>query len=169
MNRGSLFYLEGEFLSINEIKFSSLKSFFTRYKTTVCVSSPQESINTGPFLMKSTCRRCGGRGSIISSPCALCRGTGQNKKRQTVAVPVPAGGFFHSRTCVVANGTTQSELKHVKKTEVFFSSMKTQSLSVTTACKADDFLFFPIFPKELTMVKQSGWQWEAEKSSSPSG
>ncbi|XP_075869168.1 dnaJ homolog subfamily A member 3, mitochondrial-like isoform X2 [Nelusetta ayraudi] len=56
-----------------------------------CNGTGMESINTGPFLMKSTCRRCGGRGSIISSPCALCRGTGQNKKRQTVAVPVPAG------------------------------------------------------------------------------
>ena len=53
----------------------------------------QESVNTGPFMMRTPCRRCGGRGSIIITHCALCRGTGQTKKRQTVTVPVPAGRF----------------------------------------------------------------------------
>lgn len=53
----------------------------------------QESVNTGPFMMRTTCRRCGGKGSIINTPCALCRGSGQTKKRQTVTVPVPAGRF----------------------------------------------------------------------------
>uniref|UniRef100_A0A3B4UJQ4 DnaJ heat shock protein family (Hsp40) member A3b n=1 Tax=Seriola dumerili TaxID=41447 RepID=A0A3B4UJQ4_SERDU len=52
---------------------------------------PEESINTGPFMMRTTCRRCGGKGSIITTPCALCRGSGQTKKRQKVTVPVPAG------------------------------------------------------------------------------
>ncbi|XP_062244674.1 dnaJ homolog subfamily A member 3, mitochondrial-like isoform X1 [Platichthys flesus] len=56
-----------------------------------CNGTGVESINTGPFLMRSTCRRCGGKGSIITTPCALCRGSGQTKKRQTVTVPVPAG------------------------------------------------------------------------------
>nr|XP_019965729.1 PREDICTED: dnaJ homolog subfamily A member 3, mitochondrial-like [Paralichthys olivaceus] len=56
-----------------------------------CNGTGMESINTGPFLMRSTCRRCGGKGSIITTPCALCRGSGQTKKRQTVTVPVPAG------------------------------------------------------------------------------
>lgn len=53
----------------------------------------QESVNKGPFMMRTTCRRCGGKGSIINTPCALCRGSGQTKKRQTVTVPVPAGRF----------------------------------------------------------------------------
>ncbi|KAI3353443.1 hypothetical protein L3Q82_019967, partial [Scortum barcoo] len=56
-----------------------------------CNGTGMESINTGPFMMRSTCRRCGGKGSIIITPCALCRGSGQTKKRQTVTVPVPAG------------------------------------------------------------------------------
>ncbi|XP_074486913.1 dnaJ homolog subfamily A member 3, mitochondrial-like isoform X2 [Sebastes fasciatus] len=56
-----------------------------------CNGTGMESINTGPFMMRSTCRRCGGKGSIINTPCALCRGSGQTKKRQTVTVPVPAG------------------------------------------------------------------------------
>uniref|UniRef100_A0A3Q3WCJ8 DnaJ homolog subfamily A member 3, mitochondrial n=1 Tax=Mola mola TaxID=94237 RepID=A0A3Q3WCJ8_MOLML len=56
-----------------------------------CNGTGMESINTGPFMMRSTCRRCGGKGSIVNTPCALCRGSGQTKKRQTVTVPVPAG------------------------------------------------------------------------------
>ena len=42
-------------------------------------------------MMRSACRRCGGRGSIMTTPCVLCRGSGQTKQRQTVKVPVPAG------------------------------------------------------------------------------
>uniref|UniRef100_A0AAR2J6Y9 DnaJ homolog subfamily A member 3, mitochondrial n=2 Tax=Pygocentrus nattereri TaxID=42514 RepID=A0AAR2J6Y9_PYGNA len=56
-----------------------------------CNGTGMESINTGPFMMRSTCRRCGGRGSIMITPCVMCRGTGQTKQRHTVTVPVPAG------------------------------------------------------------------------------
>ncbi|XDV22191.1 hypothetical protein PO909_027141 [Leuciscus waleckii] len=56
-----------------------------------CNGTGMESISTGPFMMRSTCRRCGGRGSIIITPCVLCRATGQTKQKQTVMVPVPAG------------------------------------------------------------------------------
>ena len=59
---------------------------------TVLAAVPlQETVNTGPFVMRSTCRRCGGKGSVISTPCGGCRGTGQTKQRRTVMVPVPAG------------------------------------------------------------------------------
>ncbi|XP_068003076.1 dnaJ homolog subfamily A member 3, mitochondrial isoform X2 [Melanerpes formicivorus] len=56
-----------------------------------CNGTGMETINTGPFVMRSTCRRCGGRGSIITTPCLMCRGTGQTKQKKTVMVPVPAG------------------------------------------------------------------------------
>uniref|UniRef100_A0A3P8SM59 DnaJ homolog subfamily A member 3, mitochondrial n=1 Tax=Amphiprion percula TaxID=161767 RepID=A0A3P8SM59_AMPPE len=56
-----------------------------------CNGTGMEAINTGPFMMRTTCRRCGGKGSIINTHCALCRGSGQTRKRQTVNVPVPAG------------------------------------------------------------------------------
>lgn len=56
-----------------------------------CNGTGMESVNTGPFMMRTACRRCGGKGSIINTPCAVCRGSGQTKKRQTVAVPVPSG------------------------------------------------------------------------------
>lgn len=49
--------------------------------------------------MRSTCRRCGGRGSIITSPCVVCRGAGQAKQKKKVVIPVPAGGsgLLHTR------------------------------------------------------------------------
>lgn len=56
-----------------------------------CSGSGMETINTGPFVMRSTCRRCGGRGSIITNPCVVCRGAGQAKQKKRVTIPVPAG------------------------------------------------------------------------------
>ncbi|XP_063054604.1 dnaJ heat shock protein family (Hsp40) member A3b isoform X2 [Engraulis encrasicolus] len=56
-----------------------------------CNGTGMESVSTGPFMMRSTCRRCGGRGSIVITPCIMCRGRGQVKQKHTVMVPVPAG------------------------------------------------------------------------------
>ncbi|XP_072838877.2 dnaJ homolog subfamily A member 3, mitochondrial isoform X1 [Pogona vitticeps] len=56
-----------------------------------CNGTGMETINTGPFVMRSTCRRCGGRGSVVTTPCVLCRGSGQTKQKKKVMVPVPAG------------------------------------------------------------------------------
>ncbi|XP_060767353.1 dnaJ heat shock protein family (Hsp40) member A3b [Neoarius graeffei] len=56
-----------------------------------CNGTGMESANAGPFMMRSTCRRCGGRGSIIITPCVMCRGTGLTKQKKTLMVPVPAG------------------------------------------------------------------------------
>uniref|UniRef100_A0A8D0LBN8 DnaJ homolog subfamily A member 3, mitochondrial n=1 Tax=Sphenodon punctatus TaxID=8508 RepID=A0A8D0LBN8_SPHPU len=56
-----------------------------------CNGTGMETVNTGPFVMRSTCRRCGGRGSVMTTPCGLCRGMGQTKQKKTVMVPVPAG------------------------------------------------------------------------------
>ncbi|XP_047435501.1 dnaJ homolog subfamily A member 3, mitochondrial-like isoform X2 [Mugil cephalus] len=75
-----------------------------------CNGTGMESINTGPFMMRSACRRCGGKGAIINTPCTLCRGSGQTKKRQTVTVPVPAG---------VENG--QTVRMSVGKTEILIT------------------------------------------------
>nr|XP_028561306.1 dnaJ homolog subfamily A member 3, mitochondrial isoform X2 [Podarcis muralis] len=56
-----------------------------------CNGTGMETINTGPFVMRSTCRRCGGRGSVMTTPCVMCRGSGQTKQKKVVMVPVPAG------------------------------------------------------------------------------
>lgn len=75
-----------------------------------CVFCPvQETVNTGPFVMRSTCRRCNGKGTVISTPCNSCHGTGQTRQKKTVRVPVPAGETHphtdsHSYTYPVLSG-----------------------------------------------------------------
>ncbi|XP_035993274.1 dnaJ homolog subfamily A member 3, mitochondrial isoform X2 [Fundulus heteroclitus] len=84
-----------------------------------CNGTGMESISTGPFMMRSTCRRCGGKGSIINTPCALCRGSGQTKKKQTVTVPVPAG-VENGQTVRMAVGTKEILITfRVQKSPVF--------------------------------------------------
>ena len=56
-----------------------------------CNGTGMETVSTGPFMMRSTCRRCHGKGSWNKSPCHECRGQGQTRQRQKVMVPVPAG------------------------------------------------------------------------------
>jgi DnaJ family protein A protein 3 len=86
-----------------------------------CHGTGMETISTGPFMMRSTCRRCHGRGtwmfnistfitatfepcvncsfhadlfssgSWVKDPCGDCRGSGQTRQRKTAVVPVPAG------------------------------------------------------------------------------
>lgn len=56
-----------------------------------CSGTGMETVSTGPFLMRSTCRRCHGKGMFNKSPCHECRGAGQTKQKKKVNVPVPAG------------------------------------------------------------------------------
>ena len=51
----------------------------------------QETVNTGFFHMRSTCRRCGGQGHIITTPCKKCRGKGNVHETKTISIPIPAG------------------------------------------------------------------------------
>ncbi|KAM4750213.1 dnaJ homolog subfamily A member 3, mitochondrial-like [Anableps anableps] len=84
-----------------------------------CNGTGVESISTGPFMMRSTCRRCGGKGTIINTPCALCRGSGQTKQRQSVTVPVPAG-VDNGQTVRMAVGTKEILITfRVQKSPVF--------------------------------------------------
>ncbi|CAH3171002.1 unnamed protein product, partial [Porites evermanni] len=64
----------------------------TTYSTcSTCKGTGEETVNTGFFHMRSTCRRCGGQGHIISTPCKKCRGKGRVTETKTVTIPVPAG------------------------------------------------------------------------------
>ena len=45
----------------------------------------------GQFVNVTECRRCGGEGSIITSPCQQCAGTGKEEVTRRIAVTVPAG------------------------------------------------------------------------------
>ncbi|KAM9314940.1 dnaJ homolog subfamily A member 3, mitochondrial-like isoform 2-T3 [Pholidichthys leucotaenia] len=84
-----------------------------------CNGTGMESISTGPFMMRTTCRRCSGKGSIINTPCALCRGSGEFKKRQMVTVPVPAG-VNEGQTVQMSVGTKEILVTfRVQKSPVF--------------------------------------------------
>ena len=56
-----------------------------------CSGTGMETVSTGPFLMRSTCRRCHGKGFWNKHPCKECGGEGQTKQHHRVKVPVPAG------------------------------------------------------------------------------
>jgi molecular chaperone DnaJ len=45
----------------------------------------------GNIQQASTCPKCSGRGKIPEKLCSVCRGSGTQRKRQTVALKVPAG------------------------------------------------------------------------------
>jgi len=56
-----------------------------------CNGTGMETVSTGPFMMRSTCRRCSGRGTWNKHPCKECNGAGQTNQRKKITVPVPAG------------------------------------------------------------------------------
>lgn len=56
-----------------------------------CNGTGMETVSTGPFMMRSTCRMCGGARQIIKKKCNVCRGKGKVLNRKKVVVPVPAG------------------------------------------------------------------------------
>lgn len=56
-----------------------------------CNGTGMETISTGPFVMRSTCRYCQGSRMHIKNPCKDCGGKGQKMQRKKVTVPVPAG------------------------------------------------------------------------------
>jgi molecular chaperone DnaJ len=45
----------------------------------------------GQMMTSTTCPKCGGRGQIVSDPCAECRGSGRVRKTRTISVKIPAG------------------------------------------------------------------------------
>lgn len=56
-----------------------------------CRGTGTENMNTGPFLLRSVCRRCHGTGTIIRHPCRECEGKGRIVGRKRVNVSIPAG------------------------------------------------------------------------------
>ncbi|KAA0187066.1 Lethal (2) tumorous imaginal disc, partial [Fasciolopsis buskii] len=56
-----------------------------------CRGTGTENLNTGPFLLRSVCRRCQGSGTIVRHPCVECEGKGRVVGRRLVSVAIPAG------------------------------------------------------------------------------
>ncbi|XP_072386079.1 protein tumorous imaginal discs, mitochondrial-like isoform X1 [Diabrotica undecimpunctata] len=60
-------------------------------KCQFCNGTGMESITTGPFVMRSTCRYCQGSRMYIKHKCTECEGKGSTVQRRKVSIPVPAG------------------------------------------------------------------------------
>ncbi|KAK3099479.1 hypothetical protein FSP39_005076 [Pinctada imbricata] len=56
-----------------------------------CNGTGMETISAGAFMMRSTCRYCGGTRQIIAKKCFECKGKGNIILRKKVTIPVPAG------------------------------------------------------------------------------
>nr|XP_018899187.1 PREDICTED: protein tumorous imaginal discs, mitochondrial-like [Bemisia tabaci] len=60
-------------------------------KCTQCNGTGMEVVNSGPFMVRSTCRRCHGAKVHNPYPCTECEGKGTVNQRKKITVPVPAG------------------------------------------------------------------------------
>ncbi|CAH1105528.1 unnamed protein product [Psylliodes chrysocephalus] len=60
-------------------------------KCQFCNGTGMETISTGPFVMRSTCRYCQGSRMYIKHKCTECQGKGSTVQRRKVTIPVPAG------------------------------------------------------------------------------
>lgn len=56
-----------------------------------CNGTGMETISTGPFVMRSTCRFCSGTRVYIKHPCTMCGGKGSTLQDKTAEIKVPAG------------------------------------------------------------------------------
>ena len=56
-----------------------------------CNGTGMETVSTGPFVMRSTCRMCHGSRVYIKFPCTECSGKGSTVQRKTAEINVPAG------------------------------------------------------------------------------
>ncbi len=56
-----------------------------------CGGRGTQSRDQGFFALSTTCRRCGGEGKIIETPCPACKGSGRVRKSRQVTVKIPAG------------------------------------------------------------------------------
>lgn len=62
------------------------------------------STGFGQFIQVETCNLCGGRGTIIDSPCQTCRGAGIVPQNRKILVKIPPGVEESSRLRLVGEG-----------------------------------------------------------------
>jgi molecular chaperone DnaJ len=57
----------------------------------MCQGRGQVAHQQGFFVISTTCRQCGGKGTTIADKCPTCRGSARVPKKGTVTVNIPAG------------------------------------------------------------------------------
>ncbi len=74
-----------------------------------CNGYGQVERRQGFFSMRSTCPRCGGKGTIIKSPCTICNGSGLMDHASDVHIDIPAGVESGTRLKVPNQGEPDPE------------------------------------------------------------
>jgi molecular chaperone DnaJ len=69
-----------------------------------CAGTGRISHVSGVLRFASTCRRCGGQGTLGSEGCGNCAGSGVLKRRETIKVHIPPGVDSGSRVRVAGKG-----------------------------------------------------------------
>ncbi|CAF3313118.1 unnamed protein product [Rotaria socialis] len=88
-------------------------------KCRTCNGTGMETIETGPFFMRATCRACHGRRETISKPCYECSGRGKTAQKKVTTIPIPAG-VEDGQTMRVNLGTSEIFITfRVKTSEKF--------------------------------------------------
>ena len=62
-----------------------------------CRGSGQMRFQQGFFTVARTCNRCDGHGSVVTDPCAECRGAGAVRKTSNLQIKIPGGVDAGSR------------------------------------------------------------------------
>ena len=86
-----------EHLLLTCFEFDVFQAGTSPDRCTQCSGTGMETVSTGPFMMRSTCRRCHGKGVFNKNPCFACRGAGQTKQRKTVKGEHNAYKLFYSQ------------------------------------------------------------------------
>jgi len=64
-------------------------------KCRTCNGTGMETVETGPFFMRATCRTCHGRRETIPKPCYECSGKGKTAQKKSMTIPIPAGTYTY--------------------------------------------------------------------------
>lgn len=69
-----------------------------------CEGRGLETIGRGTFSMSQPCSQCGGKGTVVQTPCPTCRGDGSISKLRKYRVKIPAGVREGARIRVAGKG-----------------------------------------------------------------
>ena len=73
-----------------------------------CGGNGQVRMQQGFFSLQQTCPKCRGSGSVITDPCATCRGAGKLRDRKTLSVKIPPGVDSGDRIRLAGEGESGS-------------------------------------------------------------
>lgn len=69
-----------------------------------CQGSGVTVMSQGIFRVQQTCRACGGRGQIVTDPCAVCNGRARVQVKRTIEVEIPPGAATGMRFALQGEG-----------------------------------------------------------------